>query len=87
MAVDKNNYCWISFPNGIQKFDGKNFTSVPVQAGLPDDKAVHFFRTSTGELLISHTEGVSHYNSSNNRITLGAKEKNDAAKRTPIRRT
>jgi len=25
MAFDKNNFCWLSFANGIQKFDGKKF--------------------------------------------------------------
>ncbi|HLG41249.1 MAG TPA: ATP-binding protein [Chitinophagaceae bacterium] len=61
MAFDKNNFCWISFPNGIQKFDGKNFTNAPVQPGLPDDKAVKFLRCSNGDLLISHSQGVSKY--------------------------
>lgn len=41
IAFDKNNYCWISFPNGIQTFDGKDFKIVPVQDGLPDDKWVN----------------------------------------------
>src|SRR6185436_20750567 len=50
VAFDQNNFCWISFPNGIQKFDGKNFTDVPVQPGLPDDKQVYFFRCSNGDL-------------------------------------
>ncbi len=58
---DQNNFCWISFPNGIQKFDGKNFSNVPVQPGLPDDKAVYFFKCSNGDLLLSHAQGVSKY--------------------------
>ena len=68
IAFDKNNFCWLGFPNGIQKFDGKNFTAVPVQAGLPDDKAVLFFRYDNGNLLISHSYGISKYEINNNRF-------------------
>ncbi len=68
LAFDKNNFCWISFPNGIQKFDGENFTNVPVQAGLPDDKTVYFFRCSNGDLLLSHSHGISKYKISSNRF-------------------
>ena len=69
MAYDKNNFCWISFPNGIQKFDGREFTIVPVQPGLPDDKHVKFFRCSNGDLLISHSKGISKYVIAGNRFT------------------
>ncbi|MEO8110872.1 MAG: triple tyrosine motif-containing protein [Ginsengibacter sp.] len=69
IAFDKNNFCWISFPNGIQKFDGKKFTTVPVQAGLPDDKLSYFFRCSNDELLISHQQGISRYDINNNSFT------------------
>lgn len=61
IEVDKDNFCWISFPNGIQKFDGRNFVQVPVQEGLPDDKLAAFFRCSNGDLLISHSQGISLY--------------------------
>ena len=68
MAVDKNNFCWISFPNGIQKFDGNHFTSVEIQAGLPDDKTVYFLRCSAGDLFISHSFGISKYEITSNRF-------------------
>jgi signal transduction histidine kinase len=68
MEVDKNNFCWISFPNGIQKFDGKNFITVPVQPGLPDDKQCYFFKCSNGDLLISHSQGISKYEITANRF-------------------
>ncbi|MEO6489209.1 MAG: triple tyrosine motif-containing protein [Ferruginibacter sp.] len=61
IAFDRNNFCWLSFSNGIQRFDGKNFTVVPEQAGLPDDKLVSFFRCENGDLLISHSKGISKY--------------------------
>lgn len=70
MAFDKNNFCWISYPNGIQRFDGKNFVTVPVQPGLPKDEWVRFFRTSAGELLISHTSGFSKYEAESNRFVM-----------------
>ncbi|MBL7700932.1 MAG: hypothetical protein JNM14_01675 [Ferruginibacter sp.] len=68
IAYDKNNFCWISFPNGIQKFDGREFTIVPIQPGLPDDKFVTFFRCSNGDLLISHSQGISKYDINGNRF-------------------
>jgi signal transduction histidine kinase len=70
MAFDKNNFCWLSFPNGIQKFDGKNFINVPVQPGLPDDKLVYFFKCRNGDLLISHSKGISKYEINNNKFRL-----------------
>ena len=68
MEFDKNNFCWLSFPNGIQKFDGKNFTSVAIQPGLPDDKGVYFFKCNNGDLFVSHSQGISKYEISNNRF-------------------
>lgn len=62
IEIDKNNFCWISFPNGIQKFDGNSFINIPVQPGLPDDKYARFFRCANGDLLIFHYQGISKYN-------------------------
>ena len=68
IAYDKNNFCWISFPNGIQKFDGKDFSIVPIQPGLPDDKFTKFFRCRNGDLLISYSQGISKYEIDGNRF-------------------
>ena len=68
IAFDKNNFCWLSFPNGIQKFDGKNFTNVPAQQALPDDKGVYFFRNNKGDFFISHSQGISKYEMGGNRF-------------------
>ena len=73
MAIDKNNYCWIAFPNGIQKFDGSSFTNIQVQNGLPDDKFVSFLRLSSGDLLIKHAQGISLYNVASNYFIQVAK--------------
>lgn len=61
LNFDKNNFCWISFANGIQKFNGKTFINVPVQEGLPDDTWANFFSNSLGDLLIGHSKGISYY--------------------------
>lgn len=69
IAIDKNNFCWISYPNGIQQFDGNSFRTVAIQPGLPDDKFVTFLRCSNGDLLLSHSKGISRYDADNNRFT------------------
>lgn len=66
LAFDKNNFGWLSFANGIQKFDGEHFTDVPIQPGLPDDRNVQFFTDKERNLWISHSHGVSRYESSGN---------------------
>lgn len=70
MAIDKNNFCWLSFPNGIQRFDGKSFINVEVQPGLPEDKWVRFFSTKNKEILISHAAGISKYENAGNSFRL-----------------
>ena len=68
IAFDKYNFCWLSFANGIQKFDGINFISIPVQQGLPDDKWVKFFSCGNGDLFISHSQGISKYEINSNKF-------------------
>lgn len=68
IAIDKNNFCWITFPKGVQKFDGKNFINVPVQAGFPDDNLCDLFQCNNGDLLISHSKGISKYEINRNRF-------------------
>jgi hypothetical protein len=84
MQFDSNNFCWLSFANGIQKFDGKKFYEVPLQPGLPDDKWVFFFRTSTGDLLISHSLGISKYNIGSNTFTLVHKNEEASKVYSPV---
>lgn len=66
VAFDRNNFCWISFPNGLQIFDGQTFSTISIQPGLPDDKFCRFFKTSAGELWVSHTSGISRYDTKAN---------------------
>lgn len=70
LEIDKNNFCWISFPNGIQKFDGQDFVMVPIQPGLPDDKNVKFFKCKNGDFLIGHNRGITRYDINRNSFKL-----------------
>lgn len=70
IAVDKNNQCWISFPNGIQKFNGKQFINIEPQEGLPDNKYTYFLKMKSGDILISHSKGISIYDIANNKFKL-----------------
>ncbi len=70
IEIDRNNFCWISFPNGIQKFDGSRFVNVPVQPGLPEDKYTQLFRTASGDLLIGHNYGISRYDANKDQFSL-----------------
>lgn len=70
MAFDQNNFCWLSFANGIQKFDGKNFSAIPTQAGLPDDKSVKFFQSKSGAIFFSHSRGISRYDIETNHFQM-----------------
>ncbi len=62
------NFCWLSFANGIQKFDGRRFKNIGLQPGLPDDKWVNLFRCSAGNLFLSHAKGISKYEADANRF-------------------
>lgn len=70
IQVDGNNFFWISFPNGLQKFNGSSFQNIPTGKNFPDDKFVALFRTSTGDILLSHELGVTKYNHNTNELTL-----------------
>lgn len=68
IAFDKNNFGWLSFSNGIQKFDGRRFTEVPIQPGLPDNKSVNLFSDNNKDIWLSHSLGISKYVNTNNRF-------------------
>lgn len=65
MTFDKNNFGWLSFSNGIQKFDGQRFIDVPVQPGLPDNKGVKLFSDNKKDIWLSHSSGISKYVNTN----------------------
>lgn len=68
-VIDDNNYLWISFPNGIQKFDGNNFHNIEIQPGLPEDKHIQFYRTEKN-LYLTHRLGISRYNIQSDKFQL-----------------
>lgn len=61
LAIDPLNICWFSYANGLQRYDGRYFSFVPIQEGLPDNKWVRFLATSGGRFLLSHSYGISEY--------------------------
>lgn len=61
MAFDENNFAWLSFSNGLQKFDGEQFISIEPQDGLSEVTNLNFFKTKAGFLLFSFRKGISKY--------------------------
>lgn len=84
LEVDPLNICWFSYANGLQRFDGKNFSFVPIQEGLPDNKWVKFFHTSNGRFFLSHALGISEYVPATNRFRLIWKNKEGQTKHPRI---
>ena len=82
-AYDGNGFLWISTGNGLQKFDGNNFSQVPVSVGskgIPDDKYVTLFPLRNGNLLLAHSKGISEYNINSDRFTHYTMTGNDRQK-------
>lgn len=61
IAFDENNFCWISYTNGLQKFDGDHFNSIYTDKDLPEDSDLRFFKMKSGALLFSYQDGISKY--------------------------
>ena len=69
MAPDAMNFLWLSYPNGMQRFDGRHFTEVPVQPGLEDNKWCKFLTDEKLNLYIGHDKGISYYDVATNAFT------------------
>lgn len=78
MEFDRNNCWWLSYPNGIQRFDGKKFVFVPVQPGLPENKYCRFLKCNDGTLIVSHFQGISKYDDKGDKFNLVYKYKEAA---------
>lgn len=61
MAADGHGLLWISTGVGLQRFDGKNFETIPGQAGLPQTTQLSFFGLNDGGLWIRDDNGISSY--------------------------
>ena len=46
ICQDKYGYLWIGTPDGISRFDGKNFTNYGLEDGLPDTRITNGFMDS-----------------------------------------
>lgn len=72
-ACDRFDRLWLSFPNGVQRFNGLYFETISVQDGLPDDKFIRFFKTGNENFFILHSKGISKYNEATNKMELVCK--------------
>ncbi len=70
MAFDKYGFGWLSFSNGLQKFNGKSFETIAIQDGLPDDKNINLARVSNGDLYFFGTKAISWYNADKNSFSI-----------------
>ena len=50
MNFDGAGFMWLSFETGLQRYDGHNFNSIPVQQGLPENRYIHFLKSKNGLL-------------------------------------
>ena len=56
IALDANNFLWVSTATGVQRFDGKTFYTIQQRndsRGIHYDKKVNFMPLQNGELLIA----------------------------------
>jgi hypothetical protein len=68
MIFDKYGFGWLSFSNGLQKFNGKNFENISIEDGLPEDKNLNFARDSKGEIYFITPETISWYHADKNKF-------------------
>src|ERR1700733_3357185 len=54
MNFDAAGFMWLSFETGLQRYDGHNFVSIPVQQGLPENKSITFLKSKNGLLWMFH---------------------------------
>jgi len=65
LAQDGNGFVWISYSNGVQRFDGRNFSSpseTEIDQSSSHDKNVKFLRLRNGNLWLIHEQGFVEYN-------------------------
>jgi len=66
MNFDSLGFMWLSFETGLQRYDGNNFTNIPVQKGLPFTQYIKFIKSKNGTLWLCHSKGISVYNAATN---------------------
>ena len=65
LVQDGNGFVWISYGNGVQRFDGRVFSSpsdTEIDQSSSHDKNVKFLRLQNGNLWLIHEQGFVEYN-------------------------
>jgi len=65
LVQDGNGFVWISYSNGVQRFDGRAFSSpsdTEIDQSSSHDKNVKFLRLQNGNLWLIHEQGFVEYN-------------------------
>jgi len=63
---DRNGYLWICSPNGISRYDGRQFVNYSLADGLPSLRTNTVFQDSSGHLWVGCAAGMAQF--SNNRF-------------------
>lgn len=63
---DKNGYLWICSPNGVSRYDGRQFVNYSLLEGLPSLKVEKVFQDSHGRLWAGTSAGMAQFK--NNRF-------------------
>ncbi|MFM7091402.1 MAG: two-component regulator propeller domain-containing protein, partial [Bacteroidota bacterium] len=65
ITQDREGYWWIGTDNGLQRFDGQNFTNFRHEEGnpgsLPSDRIFSVFSDSKGRLWVATVKGLCRY--------------------------
>ena len=72
LTQDGNGFVWISYSNGVQRFDGRAFstpTDNEIDQSSSHDKNVKFLRLQNGNLWLIHGQGFVEYNRYTHRFT------------------
>ncbi|MEP6616977.1 MAG: triple tyrosine motif-containing protein [Ginsengibacter sp.] len=58
---DKLDYLWVGSPDGLSRFDGKNFINYGLADGLPDTRTTYMFMDSRLRLWIGTARGAGEF--------------------------
>ncbi|MBC7904914.1 MAG: hypothetical protein H7Y27_15920, partial [Gemmatimonadaceae bacterium] len=58
---DKNGYLWVGTPNGISRYDGKNFVSYGLAEGLPETRVIICYMDRRGRFWAGTSKGIAEF--------------------------